>query len=174
MDQRYQQLADYYDFNCTGCEDNCCSSRFYHYTLLEYLCVMEGYIDLKQKKREDVKRNALEVCQQSEQADDRGLPVKLMCPLNYSGLCLIYEYRPMICRLHGISYELHIPGRDIVYGSGCEDFTRQSRGKQPFNLDRTPIYIEMAELERDLREHLGVTRKINMTLAQMIKSFPDH
>lgn len=167
-------MADYYDFNCTGCEDNCCSSRFYHYTLLEYLCVMEGYIDLKQKKREDVKRNALEVCQQSEQADDRGLPVKLMCPLNYSGLCLIYEYRPMICRLHGISHELHIPGRDIVYGSGCEDFTRQSRGKQPFNLDRTPIYIEMAELERDLREHLGVTRKIKMTLAQMIKSFPDH
>ncbi len=173
MDKKYQELADHYGFHCTGCEDNCCFTRFYHNTLLEYLYVMEGYNNLTQEKKVDVKRKALGVCQKSDRADETGLPVKLMCPLNYRGLCLIYEHRPMICRLHGISHELHMPGRNIVYGSGCEAFTQQSQGKKPFNIDRTPFYVEMAELEKDLRETVDMTQKIKMTLAQMITSFPD-
>ncbi len=43
MDLKYKEAADYYGFDCTGCEDNCCFTRFFHHTLLEYLYIMEGY-----------------------------------------------------------------------------------------------------------------------------------
>ena len=46
MDRKYEEAATYYGFHCTGCKDNCCRTRFYHHTLLEYLHLMKGYDSL--------------------------------------------------------------------------------------------------------------------------------
>ena len=44
MDHAYSVIADQLGFVCSGCEENCCRSRFYHYTYLEYFYLLEGVI----------------------------------------------------------------------------------------------------------------------------------
>lgn len=171
MDLKYKEAADYYGFDCKGCEDNCCFTRFFHHTLLEYLYIMEGYGTLDRAKQVEVKRRALEVCRKTDEAVEKGIPVRVMCPLNFDGLCLMYDYRPMICRLHGIPHELQRPGQSTMYGLGCDTFNKQCQEKELFKFDRTPFYIEMAELEKELRQEVGVRQKIKLTVAQMLAMF---
>jgi Fe-S-cluster containining protein len=171
MDKKYQEAADHYSFYCTGCDDNCCFTRFFHHTLLEYFYIMEGYNTLVNEKQVEVKQRALEVCRKTREAGEKGVPVRLMCPLNVNNLCLIYTYRPMICRLHGIPHVLQRPGQGVLYAPGCEVFIERCQQKEPFKFDRTPIYREMAELEKELKQTIGITQKIKMTVAQMLVTF---
>ena len=171
MDDTYRKAADHYGFHCTGCEDNCCFTRFYHHTLLEYLFIREAFRALDDENRQKVVQRAQEVCRKTEQGDRNGEPVRLMCPLNVDELCLTYAHRPMICRLHGIPHELHGPDGSAMQGRGCDAFYRQCSQKEPFTFDRTPFYVKMAELESELRQAVGITQKIKMTVAQMIVSY---
>jgi hypothetical protein len=41
-------------------------------------------------------------------------------------------------------------------------------GKKYIKFDRTPFYIEMAKLERELREALDFAQKFKMTMTQML------
>jgi len=171
MDGKYQAAADYYGFNCTGCEDNCCFTRFYHYTLLEYLYILEGLNTLDGEKRAQITGRALEVCRETDGADAQGVPVRMMCPLCVDSVCLLYAYRPMICRLHGIPHELQRPGGGLLQASGCDAFTTQFQWKPRFKFDRTPLYLNMAGVEKELREAVGMPIKIKMTVAEMIRSY---
>jgi Fe-S-cluster containining protein len=173
MDQKYQEAADYYDFNCKGCEDNCCLTRFYHYTLIEYLYIKEGFHGLEDKKQVEVKQRSLTVCRKTDEADRKGQPVKQMCPVNFGSLCVLYSHRPMICRLHGIPHELHRPGQGILNSSGCGTFALKCHKKTYFKFDRTPFYMQMAALEKEMKQAVGMTQKIKMTVAQMIVTFDD-
>ncbi len=168
MGKKYQEAADYYGFFCNGCEDNCCYTRFYHHTLLEYLFIMKGYSALEHEIQNQAAARALQVCDRTIEYDKTGKTVRLLCPLNFDGLCILYEYRPMICRLHGIPHQLQRPGQGIMYSPGCEAFTKQCEGKEYIKFDRTPFYIEMAKLESQLREAVGFTQKFKMTVAQML------
>ncbi len=168
MDQRYKGVADYNGFNCNGCEGNCCVTRFYHHTLLEYLYLLKGFNSLENEKQINIKYRALYVCKKTIDADEKGVVVRLMCPLNFDGLCILYKYRPMICRLHGIPSELHRPGQKIIYSPGCDTFSKQCKEKDYVKFDRTPFYIEIAELEKKLKRTVGITQKIKMTVAQML------
>ncbi len=170
MGKKYQGTADYYGFFCNGCEDNCCYTRFYHHTLLEYLFIMKGYSALEHEMQNQVAERALEVCAKTVEYDKTGKTVRLLCPLNFDGLCILYEYRPMICRLHGIPHQLQRRGQGIMYGPGCEAFEKQCDGEKYIKFDRTPFYVEMAKLERELREVAGFTQKFKMTVAQMLIS----
>ncbi len=170
MNEKYKAAADYYGFHCSGCEDNCCLTRFCHHTFSEYFCILEGYNTLTREQQTEMIKSASEVCRKTAEADEKGMPVRLMCPLNFGGFCVLYDYRPMICRLHGISHELRKPGQNIVYSPGCEAFTKQSEGKGYFQFDRTPFYIEMAKLEAELKQAFGITQKLKMTVAEMLTS----
>ncbi|MCD6185012.1 MAG: hypothetical protein J7K84_04375, partial [Deltaproteobacteria bacterium] len=168
MDEKYNKAAEYYGFTCTGCLDNCCLTRFYHHTLLEYFYIKKGFSNLNADIRSDGKTKALAVIELTAEADKNKETARVMCPLNLDGLCLIYPFRPMICRLHGISHELNIPGRGINRGPGCDDFMKLCNSKEYYKFDRTPFYIKMAALEKDLKETAGITKKIKMTIAEMI------
>ncbi len=170
MDRQYQTAAEYYGFQCTGCRDNCCLTRFYHHTFSEYFYLSEGYSILGPEEQASVKQKAAQVCEKNSVADTNGLPVRLMCPLNSGGLCLLYAYRPMICRLHGISHEFRKPGGTAVYGPGCGEFDRQAAGKAYFRFDRTLFYFEMAGLERELKQSFNIEGKLKMTVAEMLVS----
>ena len=174
MDQQYAEAAAHYGFHCSGCVDNCCLTRFYHHTFLEYFYVSKGYETLDPENQAAVAQRASEVCAKTAEADEKGEKVRLMCPLNACGLCLLYDYRPMICRLHGISHELHRPGQGIIHSPGCEAFTEQSEGKGYFKFDRTPFYLEMAGLERELKQTVGIMQKLKMTIAQMLLADDSH
>ena len=173
MDETYRKAADHYGFHCTGCEDSCCFTRFYHHTLLEYFFVREGYRALGNEKQGQIMQRARNVCRKSDGADGNGQPVRLMCPLNVDGLCLTYAHRPMICRLHGIPHELRGPDGGVMQGRGCDAFYQQCSQKEPFTFDRTPFYVKMADLESELRQAVGITQKIKMTVAQMIVSYAE-
>lgn len=171
MDQKYQEAADYYGFNCQGCEDNCCLTRFYHHTLVEYLYIKEGFHCLDNKKQVEIKQRSLDVCRKIDKADMKGKPVKQMCPINFESLCMLYPYRPMICRLHGVPNELQRPGQGILDFPGCGTFALKCNGKKSFKFDRTPFYIQMSALEKEMKQAVGMTQKIRMTVAQMIITF---
>ena len=167
MDQKYREAADHYGFNCRGCEDNCCYTRFYHHTLLEYFYILKGFHTLDNEKQIEIKHKAQDVCRKTDQADEKGLSDRLMCPLNFDGLCLLYEYRPMICRLHGIPHELQIPKMGYTYKPGCGVFSEQCLQEDYFKFDRTPFYRDMAKLEKELRQAVNITQKVKYTVAQI-------
>ncbi len=168
MDLKYIEAAAYYGFNCTGCEDNCCLTRFYHHTVLEYLYLLEGFHNLDPEEQTEIKDRALKVKRKSIEADKKGKPVRRMCPLNSGGKCILYSSRPMICRLHGLPHELHKPGMDVTHGPGCEAFSKYCSEKDYYKFDRTPFYMEMASLEKDLKLAAGITMKVKMTVADMV------
>jgi hypothetical protein len=168
MDQEYEKTAQHYDFNCTGCNDNCCQTRFFHHTFLEYLYLKNGYDRLGDDKKMVIAEKARNVTRETEFLIKKDMPIRLMCPLNFKGACVLYTYRPMICRLHGIPHELQKPGAAIMKSPGCEEFTNRCPEKKYYRLDRTPFYIKLAEMENNLKQTTGITGRFKMTIAQMV------
>jgi hypothetical protein len=168
MDSAYNRAADHYGFVCDGCRDNCCRTRFYHHTIIEYAYLIEGFMTLNSAKQNEVKSRAVAVVDETARAAESGAALQLMCPLNFDELCILYPYRPMICRLHGIPHEHQKPGQNPVYGPGCETFDRRCGAKGYFKFDRTPFYRDMAMLEKEAKQALGFAGKIKMTVAEMI------
>lgn len=171
MDQHYADVAGRYGFRCSGCEDNCCLTRFYHHTLLELLLLWEGFSRLPPAHRERISDIARHVSRESERIAALGESPRIMCPLNEAGLCILYDARPMICRLHGIPHELKTPGRGVSRGPGCGAFEARC-GQLPYlTFDRTPFYAKMAQLERQLQQAVAGPGKTRMTVAAMIVAF---
>lgn len=161
MDRRYSEIADRYEFHCRGCEDSCCRTTFYHHTMVEYLYLRTG-VRLMSKERQ-VK--ILLLSREVSANPDAGC----FCPLNEEGLCLLYAYRPMICRLHGIAHELRRPDGTIHRGAGCSVFDATARGKPYIAFDRTEFYWALSSLEQEARKAFGVSQKIKMTIPQMLE-----
>lgn len=168
MDQAYAAAAGAHGFACNGCQDNCCLTRFYHHTLVEYRYLRAGLALEPEATRDLIRQSAAEVVQQMNDAGRTNATVKVMCPLNQAGRCTLYAHRPMICRLHGIPHQLRRPDGQRQTGPGCDDFDRQCGETQEAILDRTPLYMALAALERELRQATGFNRKIKMTIAEMI------
>ncbi len=168
MDQAWDRVAATAGFQCNGCEDNCCRTLFYHHTLIEYRYLKKGLGRLPAGDLEKIRQRAEKVIRLTKQADSCGQPAKAMCPLNEKGRCRLYQYRPMICRLHGIPHGMQRPDGRRIEGPGCDDFYRQCGAKGHPVLDRTPHYMAMARLEQQLREAAGYAGKIKMTIAQII------
>lgn len=168
MDRAYDTAAARYGFECSDCADNCCLTHFYHHTYAEYLYIQAGVSKLGPQQRRRVLKRASDVVKQAEAADRKHHPLRLMCPANAAQRCLIYAHRPMICRLHGVAHQLISPRGETLEGPGCEEFSVRCAHKAPRPLDRTPFYLALSRLERDLRQRLGVNAKIKMTVAEMI------
>jgi hypothetical protein len=118
-----------------------------------------------------VRNRAERACGGQSQADNPGGVLGEMCPLNCNGLCVLYAYRPMICRLHSLPHELKKPRQTVSFGPGCPTFDRKCGNKTYFPFDRTSFYLEVAQIEQEFRLHLGTNQKIRMTVAEMIGTF---
>ena len=173
MDRAYNSVADNYGFHCSGCEDNCCLTHFYHHTYLEFLYLMKGYRALGRRRQIDIRQKAESVCAAFRGVERKinGQSPRLMCPLNIKGLCCLYQHRPMICRMHGLPHELHRPNGGIVQGPGCANFEHNYGKKDAILFDRTSFYHDVAQLEEWLRQLIGVDAKFKMTVAEMILAF---
>ena len=170
MDQAYDEVAEAYDFHCSGCSDNCCLTRFFHHTLVEFLFLRKGFADLDEDVQEEIRIRAADVNEKVKQAEDSGNVPRIMCPLNINGLCALYECRPMICRLHGIPHEFAHPIKNKILGPGCHEFEAQCGHEKYLAFNRTPFYQQMALLERRIREKSGINDKFKKTVAQMLVS----
>jgi Fe-S-cluster containining protein len=170
MDREYTRAAEHYQFQCDGCMNNCCLTRFYHHTHLEFYYLGMGFENLESQKKSEILLKAEKVCRETAKADEKEIPVRVMCPLNDDSLCTLYPYRPMICRMHGIPHELQKPGQNFIQGPGCRTFDDRCANKPYYKFDRTPYYLEMAKLENKFKQAAGMTGRIKMTIAEMIVS----
>jgi len=173
MDSRYDAAARSYGFECRGCDENCCLTRFYHHTLIETLGLFAGYRTLPAKQRRSVYQRALDYDRAMQMGRPRHEARRQICPLNIDTRCLLYRERPMICRLHGIPHAMRHPMKGVISGTGCQVFEASYRENNGHPLDRTPIYIAMAQIEKELRLNSGIDTPVRLTVAQMILCFDD-
>jgi Fe-S-cluster containining protein len=166
MDRAWDMTASQYGFQCEGCEDNCCTSLFFHHTFIEKAFLIHGVSQLAQDIKKEAQDRAEIYYHKTFPGGEIPASLKLMCPLNQDGRCLVYKYRPMICRLHGLPHELHKPGAAPFKGPGCPAGQFDKAPYIPF--DRTPFYKEMATVEMKFRQRTGRVGKIKETVAQMI------
>jgi len=164
MDRAYGEAMAFYGFDCTGCQDNCCRTYFFHYTIAEYLYLIRGLSTLEGGVREEIIRWA-------QAMGDPGQKENYLCPLNLHGRCLLYPYRAMICRLHGLPFEVQRPDGLMDEGPGCDRFKKEGirRGLPYRRIDRTPFYRDLAILEREIRQEIQYPRKFKLTIAEMLK-----
>jgi Fe-S-cluster containining protein len=168
MDAAYERAAAAYGFICSGCANSCCRTRFHHHTLLEYLYLREGFGEFPADRQESIRAKAAAGVAPPGREGVSGAEARPMCPLNAEGRCQIYVHRPMLCRLHGIPHVLLYPGRPPLQSPGCDEFHRRCGRPEAHRLDRTPLYTELARLESQCRQALGLRRKIRMTIAEML------
>ncbi len=170
MDRAYEEVASGYGFSCTGCADNCCMTRFYHHTSIEYAYLLSGFFELSRNRQIVCLARADEYIRELDRAARENADFRHMCPVNDDGRCSLYAFRPMICRLHGIPHELAPPGRGKTFGAGCGAFETHCGEVAYIAFDRTPFYTGMADLERRFRKQTGIADKFKMTVAHMLVS----
>lgn len=168
MDRGYDEAAAGYGFKCNGCRDSCCLTRFYHYTHIEYLYLLYGFFQLEAGLQERIRACAEKAVLQVGRMDAVGQTPRVMCPLNLKGRCILYAYRPMICRLHGIPHEFVLPGGKTVLGTGCPEFARRCGDRAYRVFDRTPFYSQMAALEQRFRAMFDFPQGFKKTISEML------
>ena len=171
MDAAYEKASSDTGFVCTGCEDNCCMTWFHHHTVAEVLALYDGFCSLPENARSQVIQKARMVFEARKTHNDADGPFRAWCPLNFDGRCAAYAHRPMICRLHGLSWKMTLPHGIVQQGPGCGVFEGQALGKAEPALDRTPFYRRLAALEKDLRLALSFTGRIRLSVAETIALF---
>lgn len=169
IDGAYAEAAHAYGFSCEGCDQTCCGEHFLHHTLAEQLLLAEGLSTLDVPSRERVvgrSRDVVAFYLRISEGEEKGL---VLCPLLSRGRCSLYHYRPLICRLHGLPYDLSPAGEAAVRGEGCHRFDSEiAAGRPHVPFDRTGYYREMAAIEIGLRRALGFGGRIRRTVAGMI------
>ncbi|MBI9089552.1 MAG: hypothetical protein JEZ12_10065 [Desulfobacterium sp.] len=168
MDRAWTAAAAHYGFHCQGCVDSCCETEFYHHTHMEKHYLLAGMKTLDPGTVKEIQTRAATVCEQRNHARMAGETIRVMCPLNTKGLCRLYDFRPMICRLHGVPHELQRPGASALQGPGCETGGPLFSATDYFKFDRTPFYSDMARLEIEYRTTLETPGKIRETIAEML------
>ncbi|MDT8335844.1 MAG: hypothetical protein RQ753_09105 [Desulfurivibrionaceae bacterium] len=172
MGGAYDQVAGELSFTCAGCPDNCCDSLFLHHTLIEWAYLWQGLQELSSGRLEEIRARARQYLADCTGSLAGGERPQFMCPLNDKGLCALYQHRLMICRMHGVPSSFSMPdGRKQEFPGcfRCQELTKK-RTSVPV-VDRTGLYRELAELERELLASLETQRpRIKMTIAEMIVS----
>lgn len=166
MDAAWDKTAQAHEFQCNGCEDNCCKSLFFHHTHIEKDYLLYGFSQLASDQQQVVKKLAQEYYEQTFVQADEAESKKLFCPVNEDGKCLLYDYRPMICRLHGVPHELIRPNAFPLRGPGCEAGNFGS-DPQPL-LNRTPFYQQLAQIEMEYKTTTGKTTRLKESIAQIL------
>lgn len=171
MEETYQHVAGQLDFGCQGCPDNCCDSYFLHHTYLEWSHLWQGIDELPSDQQREVIEKARAYALAAEKAWQRGERPQLMCPLNESGLCLVYKHRLLVCRTHGVPARITRPDGQTLEFPGCfrcQEKVETFTGDSP-RVERTPLLTRLAQLEN---EYLGYRRqhypRVKLTIAQMV------
>ncbi len=174
MQEAYDRVASQIGLSCEGCADNCCASYFQHHTYIEWAYLWEGMNALARQKQQAFLDRAEEYVRESHILVAQELRPRLMCPLNDNGLCRLYPYRLMICRLHGVPNSLVLPDGKRMDFPGC--FRCQalcSRLQEVSVLDRTGLYRDLASLELAfVGSKMKDLPRVRLTLAEMLVQGP--
>ncbi len=174
MEAAYDQTALQLNFSCKGCDDNCCDSFFLHYTYAEWSYLWYGFDKLPENKKQEILKRSEEYVDGCRQAQLEGERPQLMCPLNENGLCILYPYRLMVCRTHGIPAAMTRPdGRQLQFPGcfRCQEIVQESYPDEETipRMERTPLLRELVSIENDLffgKRHLYP--KVKLTIGEML------
>jgi hypothetical protein len=177
LEREYDAVAGQLGFSCVGCPDNCCDSYFLHYTYTEWAFLWLGYGRLDPVEQKDILKKSQNYIKQSDAAKKSGERPLVMCPLNKGGLCVLYEYRLLVCRTHGVPAALTRPDGQKLQFPGCfrcQEVVQGRYGKVlPPHVERTPLLREFVLLEDDLFDNRrSLVPKVKMTIAEMIVKGP--
>jgi hypothetical protein len=178
METEYSRVAAELSFSCEGCPDNCCDSYFQHHTYAEWGYLWLGFRRLSSEEQKEILMQAKAYQRVCEDALARNERPQVMCPLNKNGLCILYPYRLMVCRTHGVPATMTRPdGRRLSFPGcfRCQDLVegRYKNKTEVPQMERTPLLKQLALLENDLmegRRHLYP--RIKLTIAQMLLQGP--
>lgn len=174
MEEAYDRTAEDLDFSCSGCPDNCCDSYFQHHTYTEWAYLWEGLNELAADRLESILAKAGEYVSLSETSLAQGERPMRMCPLNEAGMCTLYLYRMMICRLHGVPATFTRPDGQQIHSPGCFRYQENIAAKNfPTPLDRSQFFQRLVNLELELLGNKRPTApRVKLTIAQMIVKGP--
>lgn len=169
MDGAYSEASKQTGFSCKECDGvKCCTVDLIVHTFAEMLHLRRGFRVLDQPRRLEVKTRARNILK-AKSKDAMGPEYReAVCALNFDGKCILYEYRPMICRLAGIPHLINRPNASQTTSGGCFRFENEKKPLFPdVVIDRTFFYREMAELELAVIRELG-QRTRSLTIAEII------
>jgi len=174
MEAAYDRTAKKIGLTCTGCPDNCCTSYFQHHTYIEWAYLWKGMTSCPDEKRHEILTRAEAYVKEGQVLLAQGLKPRIMCPLNDNGLCQLYEFRLMICRMHGVPNSLVMPDGQRMAFPGCSRCQGlYSDLNQVPLLDRTGFYRDLASLEMAFTGgKIRVFPKVDLTLAEMLVRGP--
>jgi hypothetical protein len=178
METEYNRVAVQLGFSCQGCPDNCCDSYFEHHTYAEWSYLWLGFRHLPAEEQQEILLRAEAYQRACEDALAREERPQVMCPLNRQGRCILYPYRLMVCRTHGVPATMTRPDGRRLRFPGCFRCQELVAGQYQNEegvlcVERTPLLRQLAMLENDLlegRRHLYP--KIRLTIAQMLLQGP--
>ncbi|SHN57760.1 YkgJ family cysteine cluster protein [Desulfovibrio litoralis] len=187
MQTAYNLVAKEAGLDCRGCKDNCCYSYFRHHTFVEWAYLWRGLQALPKDVYQKIYERAKKYVIETHLAESNNTIPRLACPLldETSGRCELYEYRLMICRLHGTKNIMHLENSqksesEILTESsskiqtfpGCVRYVELMHNfENPPSLDRTEFYQELAKLEFEFRVKKNMLNsRIDLTIAEMIVS----
>ena len=172
MAAAYNNCAAEAGLSCSGCTTNCCTSYFQHHTYIEWAYLWQGMYSLAPQQRQYFMQKAKAYIAEANQSLSIGALPHVMCPLNEDGLCALYQYRLMICRLHGTRNSFLLPNGQQRLFPGCTVFASrfaQHPSESIPTLDRTPFYQQLAQLEVALlKTSKKPLQKVNLSIAEML------
>lgn len=168
IDDIYRKVAIQSAFSCEGCDGaKCCTVDLIVHTFAEMLYMRRGLDALNQSTRLEINQRSKQIVE-LKRLDSLGEYRNTVCAANLDGKCLIYNYRPMICRLAGIAHFIEKPNGTRVFGRGCDRFEHIVNDNISFEkIDRTPFYRKLAELEIETINSQG-KRTSSRTIAEIL------
>ena len=173
MESAYDRTAKELDFSCTGCPDNCCDSYFLHHTYTEWAYLWHGLKKLDENLLKSITEKATHYVIESKASLAKEERPIIMCPLNSEGLCTLYSYRMMICRLHGVPATFTRPDGKQQNFPGCFRCQEINAAEKAAPMDRTQFFQRLVDLEIKLLGNRRMTApRVKLTIAQMIVKGP--
>lgn len=169
MDRAYVAIADSVGFSCKECDgERCCTVDLTLHTSVEKQYLKKGLktLDLSRQREILARCDAMLAAKEEDPYGDAYR--NAVCVLNFNGLCILYRYRPMICRVAGIPHSILKPDGKIISREGCSRYQTLIQPAHPeLKMDRTEFYREMAAIEISVIRTSG-RRTVPGTIAETL------
>lgn len=169
MDSAYCEVSNQVGFSCEGCDGvKCCTVDLILHTSVEILYLRRGFNTLDMSRQLEILGRCRGIIKAKED-DALGDEYRnAVCALNFEGLCALYEHRPMICRLAGISHTIIRQDGTVTESGGCIRYHEENQqSRTNFNIDRTDFYRQMAAIEIEVVRAVG-KRTASRTVAEAL------
>lgn len=169
MDAVYRAASEQVGFTCVGCDGTkCCTVDVTLHTFIEMFYLRRGFNTLDISRQLTVLGRCRAIVQAKEDDPFGEAYRNSVCALNFDGLCCLYEYRPMICRLAGIPHIIQRPDGKVIESCGCSRYENDNFDIScAAKIDRTVFYRKMAEIEIQVVRAAGKRTK-SRTVAETL------